>query len=106
MLNTTSAKTCLSTKISPERDVTLLPLAALFTDYDVYDLVSNHMAEYGTYRSYPARVYEALRDVLTAYNEDTDEPKTIPTREEFQAAFLALCKKLKLTPSKVVIVRF
>lgn len=106
MLNTTSAKTCLNTKIAPERDVTLLPLAALFTDYDVYDLVSNHMAEFGTYRAYAERVYEALRDALTAYNEDTDEPKTIPTRDEFKAAFLALCKKLKVAPSKVVIVRF
>ena len=106
MFNATSTKDCHGSQIVPIRGRVILNLCDVIADVEVYNIVCEHMAEYGGYSLPLTQLFGTVVSALEAYNDKEDEQKTIPTRDQFNAAMITLGKKLRVNPNKVWIIRF
>ena len=106
MFNATSTEDCHGSQIAPIRGRVILNLCDVIADVEVYNIVCDHMAEFGEFSTPLTRLFGTEVSALEAYNDKEDEQKPIPTREQFNAAMISLGKKLRVNPNKVWILRF
>lgn len=98
---------CYGHKIEPLRGMVILSLCDVFGDREIHDIVRDYMAEFEGGSRFLTGFFSTVEAALEWHNRnhEEDEQKRIPTKAEFNAAMIALGKKLRVNPNKVMLIR-